>query len=314
MRIPRAYTARMDHSAARRQRRQAQIEKANSGRAGLLFNTKGNQVDEPKIPRKDVPEAAQAAPDIDMRGTGYSRIPPGVYSVLGHSWQGPMWIKKFKRWGIRVQFAVLGEDALVSRFFNLGDDPQGPRIGRKSSYFQWWCAANGEPPKRGQKPLPNVFCDGQQFSVVIEDAHKDGKQKAKRDDEIYSKITELRKVEPSNHPNHPNQDNHPNHLIKHLIKNKLVKQVNHPNQDNQVNQGGRGGGENRKVIQLSSNRPPKNPAKPVETTHFSDPAIFDDLASQSSPMPGEWSECSSQRTDSRGGNSRGSRLGKGLVQ
>lgn len=149
--------------------------------------------DEAKVARK--PSTA-AVPEIAYDGSDYPRISPGVYSVVGHSWHGPQWIRAFSRWGLRVEFATLSGDGNVSRFFNLGSDPEQPYCGRKSAFFAWWCAANGGPPEPRQAMTPDIFLDGQIFEVVVSDAQASRKQDADatRTQIVFSRITELREV------------------------------------------------------------------------------------------------------------------------
>jgi len=132
--------------------------------------------------------------DLSWAGVSYTRVPPGTYSVVGKTFQGPEWIRQYSRWSLRIEFVLLDDGQAVSRFFNMGSNPNGPHIGRHSLYFRWWTAANGEPPMRGQKMTTEVFFEGQVFTVKVEDAIVDGDRKTKHDGEVYSRVTELIEV------------------------------------------------------------------------------------------------------------------------
>ena len=132
-------------------------------------------------------------PELKWNGPDYPSIPAGVYSVTGKRAQGPEFVRSYRRWSIRIEFAPLDGSGTVSRFFNLGSRDK-PTIGRQSLYFKWWVAANGEFPKRGQEMTPDVFFEDQIFEVVVEDACLNSEQLQKGTSEIYSRVTELRTV------------------------------------------------------------------------------------------------------------------------
>lgn len=135
------------------------------------------------------------ASPFTWRGAEYPRIEPGRYLVCGLKHQGPDWVRAFRRWSIRIEFTFAHEPGSASAFFNMGSDPLGPRIGRQSKYFKAWTLANGELPRKGQEMTPDVFFDGQLFTVSIEDARYDGEGNAKSDAEIYSRITAFHEVQ-----------------------------------------------------------------------------------------------------------------------
>jgi hypothetical protein len=146
-------------------------------------------------PRAKMPaKQASATHNLTWNGVTYCRVIPGTYDVVGRAVQGPEWCRAYRRWSIRIEFALLAEEGVVSRFFNMGSDPEKPHIGRQSLYFKWWTAANGELPLRGQKMTPEVFFEGQVFTVAVEDATADVDKNAKHDAEVYSKVTVLQGV------------------------------------------------------------------------------------------------------------------------
>jgi hypothetical protein len=138
---------------------------------------------------------AQKAPALVWQGAEYPRIEPGRYWVRGVKIQGPEWVRKYQRWSLRAEFALVHEPGNASAFFNMGNNPSGPHIGRQSRYWKAWTMANSGLPHRGQEMSPEVFLQGQFFQVSIEEATQDSSGKVKADAEVYSRITEFHSVE-----------------------------------------------------------------------------------------------------------------------
>ena len=134
-------------------------------------------------------------PAIIWQGADYPRIEPGTYQVRGVDFQGPQWVRKYQRWSLRIEFALVTEPGNASAFFNFGSDPQGPRVARHSNYWKEWVKANGDLPAKGQEMTPDVFLEGQFFCVSIEDSTLNSDGKRKTDPEVYSKITKFHSVE-----------------------------------------------------------------------------------------------------------------------
>jgi hypothetical protein len=145
--------------------------------------------------RNDEIVSTRKTPTLVWQGAEYPRIESGRYLVRGTKFQGPEWVRKYGRWSLRVEFALVYETAVASAFFNMGSNPAGPHIGRHSKYWKVWTLANGELPRRGQPMSPEVFSQGQFFEVSIEDAIQDSDGKTKADAEVYSRITEFHSVE-----------------------------------------------------------------------------------------------------------------------
>ncbi|MGH7870121.1 MAG: hypothetical protein ACREP9_21395 [Candidatus Dormibacteraceae bacterium] len=136
------------------------------------------------------------SPGLIWRGADLPRIAPGDYQAVCTSWQGPEWVKAYRRWSLRVEFCLLSEDQCVSAFFNMGNDRRGPDIGRRSRFYAVWSLANGEPPRKGQQMALEVLTDeGLTYLVRVADALKDGKDEIKPDVLVYSRVTEVLKVE-----------------------------------------------------------------------------------------------------------------------
>lgn len=115
----------------------------------------------------------------------------GVYTVRAVRYQGPEWVRSYRRWSIRLEFALVHESVSVSAFYNLGDDPNRYRVGRQSRFYKAWVIANGEHPRKGQLMDPNVFLEGQFFQVVVADSRKDAERKDKQPAEVYSVVTQI---------------------------------------------------------------------------------------------------------------------------
>ncbi len=135
-------------------------------------------------------------PALTWQGADYPHVPEGNYQASCTGWQGPEWCVGFRRWSLRLEFSLHGEDSQVSAFLNMGDNPNEPRIGRRSKYFALWCQANGEMPRSRQPMTPDTFTEpGLIYLVRVEDAVKDGKDELKPDALVYSRVTEILKVE-----------------------------------------------------------------------------------------------------------------------
>lgn len=133
--------------------------------------------------------------DLTWQGATLPRVSPGDYEAACVDWQGPDWVRTFRRWSLRLELCLLAENTCVSAFFNMGNDPARPRIGRRSRYYAAWTQANGEPPRRGQQMTPETFKDaGLLYLVRVADAVRDGKDEVKPDALVYSRITEILNV------------------------------------------------------------------------------------------------------------------------
>jgi hypothetical protein len=135
-------------------------------------------------------------PSLMWEGADLPRVTPGDYQAAFAGWQGPVWVRAFRRWSIRLEFCLIGEGSLVSAFFNLESDPAKPHIGRRSRFYKVWCLANGEAPRRGQQMTPETFAEsGLLYVVRVEDSLKDEKENEKPDALRYSRVTDVLRVE-----------------------------------------------------------------------------------------------------------------------
>jgi hypothetical protein len=144
----------------------------------------------------DMASGSKDSPNLTWQGADLPRVSPGDYQAVCVGWQGPQWIRAFRRWSIRLEFSLLEDGTLVSAFFNLGSDLEEPHIGRRTRYYMVWCLANGEAPHKGQQMLPSTFIEaGLMYLVRVADCLKDGKEEDKPDALVYSRVTEVLKVD-----------------------------------------------------------------------------------------------------------------------
>jgi hypothetical protein len=133
-----------------------------------------------------------------LRWEGFTptRIRPGLYQGFCSRWQGPEWVRAFRRWSIRFEFILLDGETVVSVFYNLGSNPAHKSYGRRSRFYKDWCRANGEPPCKGQRMTYATFTEpGLLYTVRVADATKDERQAEKPDALVYSRVTEIIRVE-----------------------------------------------------------------------------------------------------------------------
>ena len=131
-------------------------------------------------------------PIVIWKGHDYPRIESGLREVRTHHIQGPEWVRSFRRWSLRIECHILDEPGIVSAFFNFGNDPTSPSMGkgRQSRFYKLWVLATGEPPKRGEQIDFNALLQ-KCFLVRIEDSSQDSRGQAKPEGEVYSRITEF---------------------------------------------------------------------------------------------------------------------------
>lgn len=124
-------------------------------------------------------------------GADYARVPEGRYQAIAVRHQGPDWTRKFQRWSMLVEFELLDDGARVCAFYNFGNDRNAAQVLRRGNYFKAWTLANGEMPRKGQPMSPDVFLDGQVYTVEVRDNRRDAAEKEKADAEIYSVVSEI---------------------------------------------------------------------------------------------------------------------------
>lgn len=136
------------------------------------------------------------SPSLTWQGADLPRVSPGDYQAVCIGWQGPEWCRAFRRWSLRLEFCLLTNGTLVSAFFNLGSDSAEPHIGRRSRFYAVWSLANGEAPRKGQKMGLDTFTDPALLYLVrVADATKDGKAADKPNALVYSRVTDILRIE-----------------------------------------------------------------------------------------------------------------------
>lgn len=155
-----------------------------------------------KDDRSSVPIASRA-PLPTWDGPEYARVSPGRYDAVATRFQGPEWVRRYRRWSLMVEFELLCESKRVCAFFNMGTNPERPHAGPQSRYFRAWTLANGERPRKKQKLDPGVFVDGQIFKVEVEDSRADAEGKQKDEALIYSRVATVLSAELRNQDNQP---------------------------------------------------------------------------------------------------------------
>jgi hypothetical protein len=136
-------------------------------------------------------------------GPEYVRVSPGRYDAVATRYQGPQWVRRYRRWSLMIEFELLCESKRVGAFFNMGNNPARSHTGPQSRYFRAWAMANGGRPLPKQMLDPNVFLDGQIFEVEVTDSGTDADGQTKEDALIYSRVTEVLSIKFRNDTNHP---------------------------------------------------------------------------------------------------------------
>ena len=135
--------------------------------------------------------------ELTWEGVDLPHVSPGDYQAVCVGWQGPEWVRAFQRWSLRLEFSLLSDGTAVSAFYNLGSDRKldGPP-GRRSRFYSVWSQANGEPPRKGQKITLETFTEeGLLYTVRVAYATKDEKQADKPEALVYSRVTDVLKIE-----------------------------------------------------------------------------------------------------------------------
>jgi hypothetical protein len=142
------------------------------------------------------PTQTQSGDSLVWEGIDLPRVPPGVYQAVCVAWQGPQWVRAFQRWCLRLEFSLLADGSLVSRFYNLGNDRTRKSHGRRSLFYAVWCLANGEPPHKGQKMTLDTFTEaGLIYTVRVADSVNDERGGRKPGALVYSRVTDVLRVE-----------------------------------------------------------------------------------------------------------------------
>ncbi len=141
-------------------------------------------------------QPARDGSDLIWQGDTYARVPPGIYKATCTGWQGPEWVRNYRRWSLRLNFVLFDGETEVSAFLNMGNDPDRKSYGRRSKFYKAWCQANGATPCKGERLLFSAFTEpGLLYTVRVGDAGKDEAQQEKPDVLVYSKVSDILQVE-----------------------------------------------------------------------------------------------------------------------
>jgi hypothetical protein len=143
--------------------------------------------DDPAAP-SSAGTAPRTTPVLTWDGPTSTRIAPGRYQAIAVRAKGPEWCKRWHRWSLLIEFALIAEPACLVAYFNMGDNPDKCEVKRRSNYFKAWTIASGAPPEKHQKMTPDVFMQNQIFTVEVTDSGDDPKGTPKTDAEKYSII------------------------------------------------------------------------------------------------------------------------------
>lgn len=136
-----------------------------------------------------------SSPTPVWNGPSYALVPEGCYQAGAVRYQGPEWVRAYRRWSLLVEFELLDDGSLVCAFYNFGDNPSNPKVFRGGNYFKAWTLANGELPRKNQAMSPEVFLDGQLYTVEVKNRQKNAEGKSKSDAEIYSVVAGIIEVD-----------------------------------------------------------------------------------------------------------------------
>ena len=115
------------------------------------------------------------------------RIAPGEYRATCTAISQPMMYSKFKRWYMRVDFAIHGDGSIVSKYINLGEGKEPNTMhGFRTDYFKLWSAAMGRKPEKNE-PMDPAKIVGVEFLVMTTD------KKLGRAGEAYSVVESVRR-------------------------------------------------------------------------------------------------------------------------
>jgi hypothetical protein len=126
---------------------------------------------------------------------------PDTYFVYAIDVSQPEWVACFRKWQIRVRFKEPKPNGLIfARFYNLGNNPTGPKAGPHSQFYRDVVIANGgvEPPRRDR--LPRTIFLKKPFRVEVVTVTHDRDDKPYAPDAQYSVIRSIELV--SDEPDH----------------------------------------------------------------------------------------------------------------
>jgi hypothetical protein len=122
-------------------------------------------------------EAAEADAEEFFSLVTYARVEPGEYTARIVKVQGPEYIRKYGRYGLRVEFELEETGELVSAFYRTGTRKDSRLHPRHKIYRLLMLASDYGRRKVGPKSLANPdvvyrvrvdWCESKAYSVVAE--------------------------------------------------------------------------------------------------------------------------------------------------
>ncbi len=130
----------------------------------------------------------------DAPAVHFERVAPGTYDAVAVNIQGPVKVRRYGRFSLRVGFELLSEPVEISAYFNFGKGER-PVITRHGRFFEAWCMVNGDVPQHGQRMTPDIFLEpGLIYTVLVDDAAISAERLQKPECQIYSRVEKILKV------------------------------------------------------------------------------------------------------------------------
>jgi hypothetical protein len=119
-----------------------------------------------------------------------TRMEPGEYRATCTAVRNPELYRAFTRWYLKVDFAIHGDGAVVSKYINLGGGKEPNTVlGPRSDFYKLWVAAMGRRLEKNETmDLSKIV--GMEFMVMVGDKQHGG------DGEAYSTVQSVRRFEP----------------------------------------------------------------------------------------------------------------------
>jgi hypothetical protein len=116
-----------------------------------------------------------------------TRMEPGEYRATCTAIRPPEVYRAFKRWYMRVDFAIHGDGQVMSKYINLGiGEKPNMQLGPRTDYYKLWVQAVGRKPEHNE-PMDPARIVGVDFLVTVGDKSHGGAG------EVYSTVESVRR-------------------------------------------------------------------------------------------------------------------------
>jgi hypothetical protein len=117
-----------------------------------------------------------------------SLVNPGRYQATCTEVHLPKVFRAYKRWYMRVDFAIHDDGSIVSLYLNLGDGTHpNTQLGSRSGYWRVWTVCVGRNPIKGEPMDPAKMLGAEvTVTVVTKERHGGGE---------YSVVSEVKAPE-----------------------------------------------------------------------------------------------------------------------